>query len=1071
MNRKESEKEKEKELVSQLEQIRKKIISLPSQSNPNEIPRLNELQQLISQLNQRKLNIEQLNQTLAAVAAAAAAAKATAHPHSQQPPPPPPLPPPKQQKLKLIHHPPPPPIKKLKLKPKTAVELQEQEEAEEDEQDIKPSTELHSTKPITKSKNKRKRIGSQIIISGSELEARSDHHHQESPEPSSRSTETLPPLPKLPPPPLPPSHPPPLPKPKPTAAAAVFPPLPPLPPPPLPKPTANLTLTTTTTIKIEPETNPELTLPTIATPAELSQLQSSSFFCSEPPPAKNIKPHPRVLAHHPLPRSVSARLSLSSSSSHSLHQQPNGGGLSTPKSTPIHLVPLPSSTPNSSSHTPPLPTTKPISSSSTSQTILQNERIEDSRRDSSYNIPIPNPIIVPIGYPKTQGEVNQDFSKIKAPSNQIPIHQFQNWCNDHYLRSFGEDDLAFLCSNFVACNGSILVRVQPPSSSSSIAPGTNPTRTRTSISEQPRDPTFDIPKLGRHYSEVWKDEDLGLSPSLSPSSTFKQPTITTTTSTTTTTTTTTVERKSKTLKQNIDHPLVQNLTQNGPMGTLATRLIGAIHAPSSKPNTSNSTKNPTTGPTTPSFNFKSVEQLELENRLTEELKYIGLLNLNDQIKPPSPSPSPPPPPTPLPLPEEEEEKEVMEEEEEDEITISLRKTQSILSIQTDRNSQRKQILNRIVKNRMAIQEFDTIKDGLDRLLIQLINKKNSIVNSSQKLSNSNSSGLNGCNGIHPGSSTDNHHHKNGKINGQSSSTSVMVNGVSSSIEQTQDPILSSHQNKLAKLDRAISNTLYKRRCFLDKIGPLICRSSSSTVAQNTGCGHDVSSGGGGGSIEDCSGTTQLAGGSRDGDLNGFDPRELNKILNIPDRSIYTELDALILDLNKKNSAVQEEGELGAEGVNGNVLELDNQVQNSTFDQSVQPDHSSSPTLLDQNIRTRPSQILPLSSSSSSGDLVALVQRDNINLNHSNLIHSNLVDSDLDDRNLINHDLNNQSLNNPSNQSLNNPSNQSQNNQVNQSLNNQDNQFHQKKKKIKIQIQKKKSGAVDSDHLILDHFII
>lgn len=99
----------------------------------------------------------------------------------------------------------------------------------------------------------------------------------------------------------------------------------------------------------------------------------------------------------------------------------------------------------------------------------------------------PAPSVLP-SYPKTQREVHQDFSKAKAPPNQVPIHQFQNWVNDNYLRSFGEDDLAFL-------SGQAL--------SSEQADGD----LEMSLG---RDGVFIIPSLGSHYSEVWREEDVGI---------------------------------------------------------------------------------------------------------------------------------------------------------------------------------------------------------------------------------------------------------------------------------------------------------------------------------------------------------------------------------------------------------------------------------------------------------------------------------------------------------------------------------------------------------------------------------
>jgi len=52
--------------------------------------------------------------------------------------------------------------------------------------------------------------------------------------------------------------------------------------------------------------------------------------------------------------------------------------------------------------------------------------------------------IPPRPLPKTQAEVNDDFSKAK-PSQQTPFSTFSNTL-DPYLRNFAEDDLAFLAT-------------------------------------------------------------------------------------------------------------------------------------------------------------------------------------------------------------------------------------------------------------------------------------------------------------------------------------------------------------------------------------------------------------------------------------------------------------------------------------------------------------------------------------------------------------------------------------------------------------------------------------------------
>lgn len=69
----------------------------------------------------------------------------------------------------------------------------------------------------------------------------------------------------------------------------------------------------------------------------------------------------------------------------------------------------------------------------------------------------PRPVsIPPVPLPKTQGDVTEDFSKVKVGA-QTPFTTFLSFV-DPYLRSYGEDDLAYLsqkvrfASAFVHCD-------------------------------------------------------------------------------------------------------------------------------------------------------------------------------------------------------------------------------------------------------------------------------------------------------------------------------------------------------------------------------------------------------------------------------------------------------------------------------------------------------------------------------------------------------------------------------------------------------------------------------------------
>ncbi|KAI9329244.1 histone acetyltransferases subunit 3-domain-containing protein [Zopfochytrium polystomum] len=72
---------------------------------------------------------------------------------------------------------------------------------------------------------------------------------------------------------------------------------------------------------------------------------------------------------------------------------------------------------------------------------------------------------------KDEAPVNGDYSKAKAPPQQIPVAQFWSFCESQYFRPLTDEDFAFLDSN-----------------GDDVTP-------------------FIAPPLGRHYLEQWADED------------------------------------------------------------------------------------------------------------------------------------------------------------------------------------------------------------------------------------------------------------------------------------------------------------------------------------------------------------------------------------------------------------------------------------------------------------------------------------------------------------------------------------------------------------------------------------
>ncbi|KAK6200257.1 histone acetyltransferase transcription factor [Scheffersomyces amazonensis] len=84
---------------------------------------------------------------------------------------------------------------------------------------------------------------------------------------------------------------------------------------------------------------------------------------------------------------------------------------------------------------------------------------------------------------------NIDFSKTKAPSNQVQFTTYQSYI-ESYFRPFSNEDIEFLNERY---------NIQPGMEKTDYDPEVTP---------------FLIPKLGRFYADVWADEDATLSSKL-----------------------------------------------------------------------------------------------------------------------------------------------------------------------------------------------------------------------------------------------------------------------------------------------------------------------------------------------------------------------------------------------------------------------------------------------------------------------------------------------------------------------------------------------------------------------------
>ncbi|KAF9429560.1 Transcriptional regulator [Entomortierella beljakovae] len=247
--------------------------------------------------------------------------------------------------------------------------------------------------------------------------------------------------------------------------------------------------------------------------------------------------------------------------------------------------------------------------------------------------------------PKSQ-EVQEDFSKVKV-ANQVAIQTF--WASmDPFFRPFLESD-------------------------------------RTVLEEDGDTVTpLLIPPLGRHYLDVWAEEDRALlpfdgfesrrssvdlpkDPALSRNTVYNQP--------------------FELTEENIDQDEVS-------CGPLTERIICSLIAEDVvEPNEIKQDEEQET----PSTSTETANQsntrnyAELEERIKRELRYIGLLG-NEEID--------------------------WDAREDDEISITLRSLQKELRDVMKVNKSRKQRLLGLVNNHLAYQEYNTILDDLDKQVEQ-----------------------------------------------------------------------------------------------------------------------------------------------------------------------------------------------------------------------------------------------------------------------------------------------------------------------------------------------------------------
>ena len=315
-------------------------------------------------------------------------------------------------------------------------------------------------------------------------------------------------------------------------------------------------------------------------------------------------------------------------------------------------------------------------------------------------------LVVPAPTPRKQDEVDEDFDHAK-PASQVPYTTFANWVTD-YLRSFGEDDLAFLAS-------------------------------------RPEDPTyFDEPALGPHYLDTWAAMDAELA-----GDTVNLPS----------TSTTLVPPMLRRFKsENITNESLH--TENVYLGPLGERLISAFRgvnqfpgtmtdlmsgapealqpgAPASAvPNATGQGASGAAGPSVPAHaalagpTIKEMDALDFEARLTRELSFLGVLPPLSRSSASSASSSTgtsgkksgPAAASDAQQPQLEAPVDWAGRQD-DEISASLRACQRLLEKQTAINGQRRERLAELVRQRIAYQEYESLRDGLEAVIEGAWNKR------------------------------------------------------------------------------------------------------------------------------------------------------------------------------------------------------------------------------------------------------------------------------------------------------------------------------------------------------------
>lgn len=346
-------------------------------------------------------------------------------------------------------------------------------------------------------------------------------------------------------------------------------------------------------------------------------------------------------------------------------------------------------------------------------------------------MPAPPPLQVPQATARTQADVDEDFDHAK-PNSQVPYNTFLNWAND-YLRNFGDDDLAFLCA-----------------SSSSAKSGTNEDAS-----------LFEVPLLGPHYLEAWHAMDAEIAAAGGEDDTSGPLTSGNATAAGSQAGTNSASGVNGQASQPgqaqipvpqpnaILNPLplrkfkTENMTnealptENVFLGPLSERLMSAFRhtkstatslelATSSDPSASGMP--PSTAP-----GLRDMDAAEFEARLVKELAFLGAIppsirqtstvpastSLTSSKKQPNgvivPSGTAQEPASSASI--------NWAAREDDDISVSLRACQRLLKQQISLNEARKSRLADLVRERMAMQEYESLREGLENVIEQAWHKR------------------------------------------------------------------------------------------------------------------------------------------------------------------------------------------------------------------------------------------------------------------------------------------------------------------------------------------------------------